>query len=153
MRNANANETRFAVLIDAKTSRINISRRYLIRSPTTSLRTKNLRDWTKPTLGPLKHILLDIILPVQQYATPPQKRLRFRDDYRRHGHFYSGQVKLLLVSTDSDFTRRPRACANRMIVVGWRTQDPKLSSPPANPLKYLDILATTSQTAPRNQTP
>jgi hypothetical protein len=153
-----ANEIRFAVLIDAE----NISDKYIktifdeISNDGIVTYKRIYSDWTKPSVGPWKHILLDhSILPVQQYSyTTGKSASDSAMIIDAMDILYSGQVEgFCLVSSDSDFTRlAARLRESGMIVVGMgerKTPKPFISA--CNRFKYLDILATDDSRHPKEQ--
>lgn len=143
-----AEDKRFAVLIDAD----NVSAKYVkyIMDEVTNYGIATYKriygDWTKPSAGSWKEILLEnSITPVQQYgytvgknATDSAMIIDAMDI------LYSGNVEgYCIVSSDSDFTKlASRLRESGMKVVGMgekKTPNPFIAA--CNQFKYLDVLA------------
>lgn len=150
-------DNRFAVLIDAD----NVSGKYIkcildeISNDGTATYKRIYGDWTKPTLGPWKNVLLDnSITPIQQYGyTTGKNATDSAMIIDAMDILYSGNVDgFCIVSSDSDFTRlASRLRESGMYVVGMgekKTPAPFIAA--CNKFKYLEILAkntTNSSTA------
>lgn len=141
-------DNRFAVLIDAD----NVSGKYIkcildeISNDGTATYKRIYGDWTKPTLGPWKNVLLDnSITPIQQYGyTTGKNATDSAMIIDAMDILYSGNVDgFCIVSSDSDFTRlASRLRESGMFVVGMgekKTPAPFIAA--CNKFKYLEILA------------
>lgn len=141
-------DNRFAVLIDAD----NVSGKYIkcildeISNDGTATYKRIYGDWTKPTLGPWKNVLLDnSITPIQQYGyTTGKNATDSAMIIDAMDILYSGNVDgFCIVSSDSDFTRlASRLRESGMYVVGMgekKTPAPFIAA--CNKFKYLEILA------------
>lgn len=142
-----AEDRRFAVLIDAD----NISDKYIkvildeISSEGIATYKRIYGDWTKPTLGPWKNVLLEYsITPIQQYGyTTGKNATDAAMIIDAMDILYSGNVEgFCLVTSDSDFTRlAARLRESGMDVVGMgERKTPKAFIAACNKFKYLDIL-------------
>ncbi len=141
-------EKRFAVLIDAD----NVSAKYIkyildeISNYGVATYKRIYGDWTKPSSGSWKDVLLEnSVTPVQQYgytvgknATDSAMIIDAMDI------LYSGNVEgFCIVSSDSDFTKlASRLRESGMLVVGMgERKTPKPFIAACNQFKYLDVLA------------
>lgn len=141
-------EKRFAVLIDAD----NVSAKYIkyildeISNYGVATYKRIYGDWTKPSSGSWKDVLLEnSVTPVQQYgytvgknATDSAMIIDAMDI------LYSGNVEgFCIVSSDSDFTKlASRLRESGMMVVGMgERKTPKPFIAACNQFKYLDVLA------------
>lgn len=147
-----ADENNFAVLIDAD----NVSSKYIkyimdeISNFGIATYKRIYGDWTKPSAGGWKDILLEnSITPVQQYgytvgknATDSAMIIDAMDI------LYSEHVDgFCIVSSDSDFTKlASRLRESGMLVVGMgEKKTPKPFIAACNQFKYLDVLATSGE--------
>ncbi|WFR55152.1 NYN domain-containing protein [Anaerocolumna sp. AGMB13025] len=145
-------EKRFAVLIDAD----NVSAKYIknildeISNYGIATYKRIYGDWTKPSAGSWKDVLLEnSVTPVQQYgytvgknATDSAMIIDAMDI------LYSGNVEgFCIVSSDSDFTKlSSRLRESGMLVVGMgEKKTPKPFIAACNQFKYLDVLAETEK--------
>ncbi|MBP1755717.1 MAG: hypothetical protein H6Q59_2115 [Firmicutes bacterium] len=145
-------EKRFAVLIDAD----NVSAKYIkyildeISNYGVATYKRIYGDWTKPSAGSWKDVLLEnSVTPVQQYgytvgknATDSAMIIDAMDI------LYSGNVEgFCIVSSDSDFTKlASRLRESGMLVVGMgERKTPKPFIAACNQFKYLDVLAETEK--------
>jgi len=145
-------EKRFAVLIDAD----NVSAKYIkyildeISNYGVATYKRIYGDWTKPSAGSWKDVLLEnSVTPVQQYgytvgknATDSAMIIDAMDI------LYSGNVEgFCIVSSDSDFTKlASRLRESGMMVVGMgERKTPKPFIAACNQFKYLDVLAETEK--------
>lgn len=141
-------EKRFAVLIDAD----NVSAKYVkyildeISNYGVATYKRIYGDWTKPTAGAWKDVLLEnSVTPVQQYSyTVGKNATDSAMIIDAMDILYSGYVEgFCIVSSDSDFTKlSSRLRESGMYVVGMgekKTPKPFIAS--CNVFKYLDILA------------
>jgi predicted nuclease of predicted toxin-antitoxin system len=145
-------EKRFAVLIDAD----NVSAKYIkyildeISNYGVATYKRIYGDWTKPSSGSWKDVLLEnSVTPVQQYgytvgknATDSAMIIDAMDI------LYSGHVEgFCIVSSDSDFTKlASRLRESGMLVVGMgERKTPKPFIAACNQFKYLDVLAETEK--------
>mgnify|MGYP001203496480 FL=1 len=140
-------DKRFAVLIDAD----NVSDKYIKHildemSNYGIITYKRIYgDWTKPTLGPWKNVLLDnSITPIQQYSyTTGKNATDSAMIIDAMDILYSGNVEgFCIVSSDSDFTRlASRLRESGMYVVGMgEKKTPSAFVSACNMFKYLEIL-------------
>ncbi len=140
-------DKRFAVLIDAD----NVSDKYIkhILDEMTNYGIITYKriygDWTKPTLGPWKNVLLDnSITPIQQYGyTTGKNATDSAMIIDAMDILYSGNVEgFCIVSSDSDFTRlASRLRESGMYVVGMgEKKTPSAFVSACNMFKYLEIL-------------
>lgn len=147
-----AEDKKFAVLIDAD----NVSAKYIkyimdeISNYGVATYKRIYGDWTKPSAGSWKEILLEnSITPVQQYgytvgknATDSAMIIDAMDI------LYSNHVDgFCIVSSDSDFTKlASRLRESGMLIVGMgEKKTPKPFIAACNQFKYLDVLASTGQ--------
>ncbi|MDF2942148.1 MAG: hypothetical protein K0S01_1006 [Herbinix sp.] len=145
-------EKRFAVLIDAD----NVSAKYIkyildeISNYGVATYKRIYGDWTKPSAGSWKDVLLEnSVTPVQQYgytvgknATDSAMIIDAMDI------LYSGNVEgFCIVSSDSDFTKlASRLRESGMMIVGMgERKTPKPFIAACNQFKYLDVLAETEK--------
>ncbi|MBC3516089.1 NYN domain-containing protein [Neobittarella massiliensis] len=141
-------ENRFAVLIDAD----NVSGKYIkyildeISTDGVATYKRIYGDWTSPSLGNWKTVLLDnSIVPIQQYSyTTGKNATDSAMIIDAMDILYSGNVDgFCIVSSDSDFTRlATRLRESGMMVVGMgekKTPQPFISA--CNKFRYLEILA------------
>lgn len=147
-------DNRFAVLIDAD----NVSGKYIklildeISNDGIVTYKRIYGDWTKPSLGPWKNVLLEnSITPIQQYGyTTGKNATDSAMIIDAMDILYSGNVEgFCIVSSDSDFTRlSSRLRESGMYVVGMgEKKTPSAFIAACNKFKYLEILAKASQTA------
>jgi hypothetical protein len=147
-----ASENKFAVLIDAD----NISEKYIkfimdeISNEGVATYKRIYGDWTKPSFGAWKNILLDYsITPIQQYGyTQGKNATDSAMIIDAMDILYSGNVDgFCLVTSDSDFTRlAARLRESGMDVVGMgEKKTPKAFIAACNKFKYLDILLEQSR--------
>ena len=142
----------YAVLIDAD----NISSKYIayILDEMTKYGVITYKriygDWTKPSLGSWKGVLLDhSITPIQQYSyTTGKNATDSAMIIDAMDILYSGNVDgYCIVSSDSDFTRlAARLRESGMLVLGMgeeKTPKPFISA--CNQFKYLDLLYRNQQ--------
>ncbi len=150
-------EKRFAVLIDAD----NISDKYIkhifdeLSNDGVVTYKRIYGDWTKPSLGPWKNILLNnSITPIQQYSyTVGKNATDSAMIIDAMDILYSKNVEgFCIVSSDSDFTRlASRLRESGMYVVGMgekKTPPPFVAA--CNKFKYLDILAASIENPEKN---
>lgn len=143
-----ADEKRFAVLIDAD----NVSEKYIkfildeISNDGVATIKRIYGDWTKPTMGSWKNVLLDnSITPIQQYGyTTGKNATDSAMIIDAMDILYEENVEgFCIVSSDSDFTRlAARLRESGMYVVGMgekKTPNPFIAA--CNKFKYLEILA------------
>lgn len=141
-------EKRFAVLIDAD----NVSAKYIkyILDELTSYGVATYKriygDWTKPSAGSWKDILLEnSVTPVQQYSyTVGKNATDSAMIIDAMDILYSGNVEgFCIVSSDSDFTKlASRLRESGMMIVGMgERKTPKPFIAACNQFKYLDVLA------------
>ncbi len=143
-----ANDNRFAVLIDAD----NVSERYIkfildeISNEGVITYKRIYGDWTKPTLGSWKNVLLEhSITPIQQYGyTTGKNATDSAMIIDAMDILYAGNVEgFCIVSSDSDFTRlASRLREAGMTVVGMgekKTPNPFIAA--CNKFKYLEVIA------------
>lgn len=141
-------EKRFAVLIDAD----NVSAKYIknifdeISNYGIATYKRIYADWTKPTVGPWKDVLLEnSIIPVQQYSyTTGKNSTDSALIIDAMDMLYSNNVDgFCIVSSDSDFTRLAmRLRESGMVVIGMgeaKTPNPFVKS--CHQFKFLDIIA------------
>ncbi len=142
-----ANEQKFAVLIDAD----NISEKYIklildeISNEGVATYKRIYGDWTKPSFGAWKNVLLEYsITPIQQYGyTTGKNATDSAMIIDAMDILYSGSVQgFCLVTSDSDFTRlAARLRESGMDVVGMgEKKTPKAFIAACNKFKYLDII-------------
>lgn len=147
-----ASENKFAVLIDAD----NISEKYIkfimdeISNEGVATYKRIYGDWTKPSFGAWKNILLEYsITPIQQYGyTQGKNATDSAMIIDAMDILYSGNVDgFCLVTSDSDFTRlAARLRESGMDVVGMgEKKTPKAFISACNKFKYLDILLEQSR--------
>ncbi len=148
MEKENANDKRFAVLIDAD----NVSEKYIkclldeISNDGIATYKRIYGDWTKPNLAPWKNCLLDnSIMPIQQYGyTSGKNATDSAMIIDAMDILYSGNVEgFCIVSSDSDFTRlASRLRESGMYVVGMgEKKTPSAFIAACNKFKYLEVLA------------
>jgi len=143
-----ANDKRFAVLIDAD----NVSEKYIkyildeISNDGVITYKRIYGDWTKPTLGSWKGVLLDnSITPIQQYGyTTGKNATDSAMIIDAMDILYADNIEgFCIVSSDSDFTRlASRLRESGMYVVGMgekKTPSPFIAA--CNKFKYLEVLA------------
>ena len=142
-----ANEQKFAVLIDAD----NISEKYIklildeISNEGVATYKRIYGDWTKPSFGAWKNVLLEhSITPIQQYGyTAGKNATDSAMIIDAMDILYSGNVQgFCLVTSDSDFTKlAARLRESGMDVVGMgEKKTPKAFIAACNKFKYLDII-------------
>lgn len=154
-------DNRFAVLIDAD----NVSERYIkfildeITNDGVATYKRIYGDWTKPSLGSWKNILLDYsIIPIQQYGyTTGKNATDSAMIIDAMDILYSGNVEgFCIVSSDSDFTRLAvRLRESGMFVVGMgEKKTPTAFISACNKFRYLEVLAQDENVTslPVNQT-
>lgn len=141
-------DNRFAVLIDAD----NVSDKYVkfifdeLSNDGIITYKRIYGDWTKPTLGSWKNILLNnSITPVQQYGyTIGKNSTDSAMIIDAMDILYAGNVEgFCIVSSDSDFTRlASRLRESGMYVVGMgEKKTPTAFISACNKFKYLEVLA------------
>jgi len=140
-------DRRFAVLIDAD----NVSDKYIrlildeLSNEGTITYKRIYGDWTRPTLGSWKNVLLDYsITPIQQYSyTVGKNATDSAMIIDAMDILYTGNVEgFCIVSSDSDFTRlasRLREAGKFVIGMGERkTPAPFVAA--CNRFTYLEVL-------------
>ncbi|MEG1583935.1 MAG: NYN domain-containing protein, partial [Anaerovorax sp.] len=146
------NDKRYAVLIDAD----NISDKYIkfildeISNDGIATYKRIYGDWTKPSLGAWKTILLEhSVTPIQQYGyTTGKNATDSAMIIDAMDILYSNNVDgFCLVTSDSDFTRlAARMRESGMDVVGMgEKKTPKPFIAACNKFKYLDLLAVADE--------
>ncbi|MDF2686043.1 MAG: hypothetical protein K0S55_1224, partial [Clostridia bacterium] len=141
-------DNRYAVLIDAD----NVSDKYVkfifdeLSNDGLITYKRIYGDWTKPTLGSWKNILLsNSITPIQQYGyTTGKNSTDSAMIIDAMDILYSGNVEgFCIVSSDSDFTRlASRLRESGMNVVGMgEKKTPAAFISACNKFKYLEVLA------------
>ncbi|HEX2985668.1 MAG TPA: NYN domain-containing protein [Caproiciproducens sp.] len=141
-------DNRFAVLIDAD----NVSEKYIkfildeVSNDGVATYKRIYGDWTKPTLGMWKNVLLDYsIIPIQQYGyTTGKNATDSAMIIDAMDILYSGNVEgFCIVSSDSDFTRLAvRLRESGMYVVGMgEKKTPAAFISACNKFRYLEVLA------------
>ncbi len=152
-----ANDTRFAVLIDAD----NVSVKYIkiildeVSKDGVATYKRIYGDWTNPSLVSWKSTLLDnSVLPIQQYSyTTGKNSTDSAMIIDAMDILYSGQVDgFCLVSSDSDFTRlAARLRESGMTVIGMgESKTPNSFIAACNKFRYLDILAAADEDEPED---
>ena len=153
-----SNDKRFAVLIDAD----NVSEKYIkfildeISNDGVATYKRIYGDWTKPTLGSWKNVLLDnSITPIQQYGyTTGKNATDSAMIIDAMDILYEGNIEgFCIVSSDSDFTRlASRLRESGMFVVGMgEKKTPNAFIAACNKFKYLEVLAQAQDTLPESQ--
>lgn len=148
-------DTRLAVLIDAD----NVSDKYIqyildeVSNDGTATYKRIYGDWTKPTLGSWKTVLLDnSITPIQQYGyTSGKNATDSAMIIDAMDILYSGHVDgFCIVSSDSDFTRLAvRLRESGMFVIGMgEKKTPNAFIAACNKFKYLEVLEKAHAAAP-----
>lgn len=146
------NDKRYAVLIDAD----NISDKYIkfildeISNDGLATYKRIYGDWTKPSLGAWKTVLLEhSVTPIQQYGyTTGKNATDSAMIIDAMDILYSDNVDgFCLVTSDSDFTRlAARLRESGMDVVGMgEKKTPKPFIAACNKFKYLDLLAVSEE--------
>ncbi len=154
-----ANESRFAVLIDAE----NVSVRYIklildeLAKDGIATYKRIYGDWTNPALVSWKSTLLDnSVLPVQQYSyTAGKNSTDSAMIIDAMDILYSGKVDgFCLVSSDSDFTRlAARLRESGMTVIGMgESKTPNSFIAACNKFLYLDILSAADEEETEEET-
>ncbi len=148
-------DNRFAVLIDAD----NVSEKYIkyildeISNDGVATYKRIYGDFTKPTLGMWKNVLLDYsIIPIQQYGyTTGKNATDSAMIIDAMDILYSGNVEgFCIISSDSDFTRLAvRLRESGMFVVGMgEKKTPTAFISACNKFRYLEVLAQGANPSP-----